>query len=117
MGVSFANWNVFATGTSGIFSVGAPPTGADFNPGLAPLNTLSADYLNLLRDVGSLDGKTLTISGLTVGATYQFQWWANLSVNESGTTTATAGNSVTLSTNTTVIAHITPEKSTAKNAQ
>ena len=45
---------------------------------------------------------TLTMSGLTAGHQYQFEWWNNTSTGTLLTdTTAVAGNSVTLLSNTT----------------
>lgn len=44
---------------------------------------------------------TLTISGLAVGETYEFQWWKNVSNGfQSHLTTVTAGDAVTLNSNT-----------------
>ncbi|HSI34893.1 MAG: hypothetical protein ACAI43_21490 [Phycisphaerae bacterium] len=43
-------------------------------------------------------GDVLTLGGLTVGQTYQFQWWWSASINGQVVvnTTATAGNAITL---------------------
>jgi hypothetical protein len=70
---------------------------------------LSPSYRTLLGGAGSstfLDTLKLTISGLTAGQTYQFQWWNNNSslVTSDGdgyqlNTVATADNSVTLDAN------------------
>ena len=70
----------------------------------APFANLSTGYQTLLGSaVGAFNAPILlTMSALSVGETYQFQWWAN----ESGvanllTSTAIAGNSVTLAWNAT----------------
>ncbi len=44
---------------------------------------------------------TLTMAGLTVGQSYEFQCWTNTSGPTAITNTATAGNSVMLDANTT----------------
>jgi hypothetical protein len=68
-----------------------------------PFGQLSAEYKALL---GSFGGNvlaapfTLTLDGLTVGDIYEFQFWANTPITTPSPTTATAGNSVTLQTNT-----------------
>jgi len=75
--------------------------------GVAPFSLLSTQYQALLSSVGvSLSGFSITLvmSGLVVGATYEFQWWSNRSNEFVTTTTATAGGSVTLSSNTTGLA-------------
>lgn len=62
----------------------------------APFSGLSTDYRGLLNTSVAFF-QSLTISGLTVGAQYQFEWWSNDSLrNNSSTTVATAVNSVTL---------------------
>jgi PEP-CTERM motif len=74
--------------------------------GAAPFNTLSTNYQALLAPfVVASNGNgpkemTLTMSGLTEGAGYQFEWWSNTSQNLPFLTTATAGGAVTLSPNT-----------------
>jgi hypothetical protein len=70
---------------------------------------LSAAYRTLLSSAGSAtfaDTLQLTISGLTIGQAYQFQWWDNNSSLATSPTTgnelntiATADNSVTLDAN------------------
>lgn len=67
----------------------------------APFNTLSPAYQALLESgvIVSQNSFTLTMSGLTVGAQYQFQWWANFSTQLPASWTATAGNTVTLDSN------------------
>lgn len=71
----------------------------------APFNTLSSAYQDLLSYGNYTSGNavmTLTISGLTVGHTYEFQWWANDSSNAYPEIEhATAGNTVTLDGDTT----------------
>jgi hypothetical protein len=64
---------------------------------------LSPAYQTLLESYSTplFTTMTLSISGLTVGQEYQFQWWANLSSEPFGFhITAMAGNDVTLDTNT-----------------
>lgn len=73
----------------------------------APFSSLSASYQTLLASgAGSSSGSplTLTLFGLTNGSSYTFQWWtndSNLAFGGVNSTTATAGNSVTLDENTT----------------
>jgi hypothetical protein len=78
--------------------------------GSGAITGLSSSYSSLLSSGGSSTYFTtlaLTISGLTIGQTYQFQWWDNNSSFASspadgitpGETTATAGNSVGLNAN------------------
>lgn len=80
---------------SGLNTVGSP---------LPPFSSLSANYQTLLSTIGSGAGQfTLTLGGLTVGQTYQFQVWTSLSsVGVSNTSTATGGgSSILLDPNTT----------------
>lgn len=77
--------------------------------GTGVYSTLSPSYRSILSSGGSstlLDTLQLTINGLTVGDTYEFQWWNNNSslTPSSGdgyqlNTTATAVNSITLDGN------------------
>jgi hypothetical protein len=69
---------------------------------VAPFILLSAQYQALLSSVGGgPTAVTLTMSGLVLSATYEFQWWSNTSANPGPfITTATAGGVVTLSSNT-----------------
>jgi hypothetical protein len=68
----------------------------------APFTSLSAGYQALLSSVAGDFGtpSILTISGLTAGNTYQFQWWTSSSNVTGESTTATNVNSVSLSSNT-----------------
>ena len=80
------------------FTNGGGPTGS------APFSNLSAPYQSLLSGIlgsNSIPGAmTLTMNNLVAGATYQFQWWNNNSINFGvGTTSATAGNAVSLNAN------------------
>ncbi len=92
--------------TSGNFNLTSPGisfAGNSLTTGSAPFSTLSAPYQALLSSAtgGSGSGPiTLNISGLAIGQNYQFQWWTNDSVGLVGTQTATAGNAVTLASNT-----------------
>lgn len=90
--------------TSGIFnfstagSLAGTNAAGSFNP---PFSLLSSPYRTLLSSLGGTAGVpfTLTISGLAVGASYQFEWWSNGSTIAGFATTATAGDSVTLNSN------------------
>jgi len=73
-----------------------------FGSGSPPFSSLSAPYVTLLSTGGGASfgaNYTLTMSGLTVGQEYQFQWWSNNSSATVDGTTATAGNAVTLDSN------------------
>lgn len=78
-------------------------SGAFFSSSSAPFINLTSSYQTFLGSGGGDNGPTpftLTMNALTVGQTYEFQWWSN----NSGTSfpvvlTATAGNSVSLSSN------------------
>ena len=75
-----------------------------FAGGGTPFSTLSSNYQTLLAADVQANGTpsiTLTMSALSVGAQYQFQWWSNISISDTRLTTAAAGGSVTLSSNTT----------------
>ena len=93
--VTSGNFNLsIATGFAGNNSVGSAN---------APFSTLSAAYQAMLgTEAGDFTTPiTLTISGLIPAATYQFEWWKNVSNGfQSHNTTATAGNSISLSSNT-----------------
>jgi len=84
--------------SSGIFALSAA-NGVGFLSADPPFSTLSPDYRTLLSTfMGSSSVNiTLTISGLLVGQSYEFEWWSNISSSfDPATTTATAGNAVTL---------------------
>ena len=92
--------------TSGNFNLAfAPGSGLGDNStgsGFAPFASLSAPYRGLLGTAGFASGGssvTLTMSSLTVGASYQFQFWTSYSgfIDVGGLTTATAGSAVSLS--------------------
>jgi hypothetical protein len=60
----------------------------------APFSTLSAGYQNLLGNYASsgvIEDLVLTVSGLTVGQTYQYETWSNLSNIASNNGTDIAG--------------------------
>lgn len=67
---------------------------------------LSLEYQSMLGSGGyateeNFQTITLTLGNLTPGQGYRFQWWINNSSSSTGySTTATAGNAVTLSSNT-----------------
>ena len=67
----------------------------------APFANLSAPYQALLsNNVGAPNPITLTMSGLTTGHQYEFEWWSNVSsVSANSSTTASDGTGVTLGTN------------------
>ncbi len=70
----------------------------------APFASLSTDYRNLLKSAGTAGQYgtiTLTLGGLSPRQAYAFQWWCNDSTTYDNwtTTTATAGNAVTLDSN------------------
>ena len=93
--VTSGNFNLtIASSFAGNNSVGSA------NP---PFSSLSATYQSLLgSEAGDFTTPmTLTMSGLSPGSSYQFQWWKNVSNGfEAHTTTATAGNTVGLLSNT-----------------
>lgn len=69
-----------------------------------PFSNLSTGYQQLLRYAVTATAPstiTLQLGLLTIGHTYDFQWWSNNSTTDSGwnDTTATATNSVTLISN------------------
>jgi hypothetical protein len=76
-----------------------------FGSASAPFSNLSASYQSLLSaGISDNNGSfTLTMSGLTNGQAYLFQWWANSAssniVNLNATSTATSMNAVTLQDN------------------
>ena len=76
--------------------------------GAAPFTNLSGAYQALLSNlavVANPTTMTLTMSGLTAGHQYEFEWWTDKSASTAAyTTTASDGNSVTLSNNTTGVA-------------
>jgi len=92
--------------TSGNFNLSVATAFAGNNSvgfAAAPFNTLSAAYQAMLgTEAGDFTNAiTLTMSGLTPGQTYEFEWWKNVSNGfQSHTTTATAGNAVSLNSNT-----------------
>ncbi len=94
-------------GTSGMFTMTAGGGGVfQSNTGGAspnmPFSSLPAGYQTLLSSyvVPLFSPVSLTMTGLTVGMQYQFQFWSNLSSQMFGyQITATAGDSVSLSSN------------------
>ncbi len=71
----------------------------------APFSNLSAPYQSLLRTAAFSNAGstlTLTLSGLTLGQEYLFQWWVNdsrLAAGADRQATSTAGNSTQLEYN------------------
>jgi len=86
---------------SGDFSFASFVGNGRFSTTSAPYANLASEYQDLLRsglETGS-GSYTLTMSSLTAGSNYQFQFWCDNSTTNSGQITATAGNAVTLSSN------------------
>lgn len=110
-GVTFTG--IGSIGTWGNFTFNGTGTllGTGFISTNPPFSTLSTAYQQLLGDFGGpfVGSLTLTINGLTVGDQYELEWWANISTTArdpglpplTNQITATAGNSVQLSSNTT----------------
>jgi hypothetical protein len=113
-GVTFTAFNVTGGSTSassGNFTFNESPgiltPSSSLGSNSTPFSNLSANYRSLLSSAISTSDNntlTLTITGLTLGLTYQFQWWVNASTfnpNIGYDTTASAPNPVTLDSNTT----------------
>jgi hypothetical protein len=114
-GVSFAPFAITSqttSATNGNYMILENPGHLLAESGLgsssAPFSSLSASYQTLLSTaVSSDDNNTITLlmNGLTIGQSYQFQWWLNASSDlGSGSgfrTTASSGNNVTLDDNVT----------------
>jgi hypothetical protein len=107
-GVNFQSFAAPAgNGSSGIFTMTAGGAGVfSSNTGgaspNAPFSTLDSNYQTLLSSyvVPLFSPVTLTMTGLVTGMQYQFQFWSNVSSQMFGyQITATAGNSVSLSSN------------------
>jgi hypothetical protein len=113
-GVTFASFTypfMATSATNGAFTFNESPGHLLAASGLgstsAPFSNLSSSYQTLLSTAVTTDDNntlTLTITGLTLGDHYQFQWFLNGS-NTAGVdnfrTTATAPNPVSLDDNTT----------------
>ena len=106
-GVSFQSFAApGGNGTSGIFTMTSGgfgvfqsnTGGASPNP---PFSLLDPNYQTLLSSyvVPLFSPVTLTMSGLTIASQYEFQFWSNVSSQGSYQITATAGNSIQLSSN------------------
>ena len=91
-GVTFTDVDPFSTSSSGVFSFPGINVGNSFLPATPPFSLLSVPYQNMLSTTAS-SAFTLTMSGLTPGATYAFQVWANYSsiAAAAATTMALAG--------------------------
>ena len=105
---SFAVPHLTFGATVGNFAIASGAAFSSFNTafgsGSPPFTNLSAQYQTLLRSGirNGNNGFTLTMSSLTVGTQYAFQWWANgsdLFSFGNFPVVASAGNSVTLFTN------------------
>jgi PEP-CTERM motif len=90
--------NTTASATFGNFSLTSSPVnfGASniLGSGATPFTSLSLNYQALLATaIGGLIGETitLTINSLTVGANYEFQWWASQSNGSTSSVTTADG--------------------------
>lgn len=114
-GVTFASFTfpfMATTATNGAFTFTESPghmlAESSLGSANSPFNGLSANYQSLLSSAISTDDNntlTLTITGLTLGQDYIFEFWTNAS-NYNGTgsgfrTTASAPTPVSLDDNTT----------------
>ena len=101
-GVTFQNFLAPVganSSTTGAFTLSSP---AFTNNIVFGMGGVSPAYANLLGSLVGAASATLNINGLVAGQTYQFEWWSNLSANTAlgfPTTTATAGNAVSLGSN------------------
>lgn len=108
-GVTFSPFVITGTsttvGTTTLASNGGLGANNDlFASSSAPFSSLSASYRELLdssANGNSSDTLTLTLSGLTIGLVYQFQWWVDDSraAIPNRQTISTATNSVSLDHN------------------
>ncbi len=109
-GVTFTglglNGNNATSGNFTFSTAGSFISANDVSKSSAPFNVLTASYQLLLSSIGgTLSAPTalvpfaLTMSGLTVGESYEFQWWSTDTAIQGFFSTATAGNSVTLDSN------------------
>ena len=100
----FALGGTSATTGNFTFTMNAGGFGTNSSTGSAnaPFASLSAGYQTLLSSAESvIPSSVLTMTGLTAGDTYAFEWWANYSATGSNQgTTATNGNAVSLALNT-----------------
>ena len=100
-GVTFVN----STGAGAGFSGGATqPTGSYSGGSNAPFDGLSANYQALVSSGFGDTPFTLTLTGLKVGDSYEFEWWSNdsrfFAASQGRETIATAGTAITLAENT-----------------
>jgi len=108
-GVTFQASDILSSPTSGNFAFNCAPNCGSGNDTSAtpPFSNLSAAYRTLLASFDLAPNPlTLTMSALTPGSTYQFEWWLNVTAaiffgQGPFDVTATAGNPVTLVSNTT----------------
>src|SRR5436305_453646 len=102
-GVNFVDAPQLDPATDGTFTLFAPngiSSSGGSTSGNAPFANLSAPYRNLLAsEEGANPDLFLTISGLSQGHNYLFEWWSSESDAFNFSTTALAGNSVTLQSN------------------
>jgi hypothetical protein len=113
-GVPFASWTfpfMASTTTMGNFTITESPghllAYSNLGSASSPFSGLTSNYQTLLSSAVSSDDNnaiSLTITGLTLGQHYEFQWWVNASqYNGTGSgfrTTASAPLSVSLDDNT-----------------
>jgi hypothetical protein len=102
-GVHFAALGILATAsaTSGNFQFNSPAGSLVGGSTLAPSGLSPAYQLLFTSGINNtnLNPISLTISSLTPGNQYEFEWWNNAQVAGGRPTTATAGNSVSLTGN------------------
>ncbi len=103
---SFAVPNNSNGGTVGNFTVSSANVlfsdNSSHGSSMAPFSGLSSASQTMLGSgtASIFSGFSLTMTGLTIGMQYQFQWWCNNSSDSfSYPTTATAGDSVQLDSN------------------
>ncbi|MBI1213711.1 MAG: hypothetical protein GC190_19805 [Alphaproteobacteria bacterium] len=114
-GVLFSAWGFPANGSTNTTTNGSATltettvnfklvSFSNLGTGTGSFSGLSSDYQTLLGSGGSSNNPTsidLTVTGLTVGVSYRFQWWANNSslVTNGGPMLLTSSNSRELNAN------------------
>jgi hypothetical protein len=95
LGVTFSPGTTIAVGPNDTLTDSFNISEANLSSSAAPFSNLSSSYQTLLGTVagpGVDSPMTLTLSGLTVGVTYQFETWINVSnLQFSGSTNITSG--------------------------
>jgi hypothetical protein len=101
-GAAIAGGVTFKLDASGLGFLSLP--NGSYGSGVAPFTGLGSGYQTLLGSAAqglSGDNMTLTITDLTAGQLYQFEWWSSFSAPGTASHSAIAGNTVLLSDNTT----------------